>query len=317
MRNMTQRMLPAAIAAALSLPALGDAPGRGWPTTEPAATEASTAIPAITFRSGENGLFHLRVEGVLWDQVASLHAGDLEVTDSLQEAIESGTVRIKPLPNGFELETEDPVELGLEEETPFTLVLTSGTAISAFAPAKSLSSQAAATSCAWLSFSAPTRTAMTSGCAFGSTSCGKAGYYHTGIDYTYSSSNPYAYATADGKVVRVERLSSIDHGMGNNVIVEHTTSLCTKVYSTYSHLGSIDPAMVEGRPVARGQKVGVIGGSGYGQTSYWGRHLHFEIKKSPTTGTPWSYAGTCPWGCWGYTPHSPTNYGYTNPQNWY
>jgi murein DD-endopeptidase MepM/ murein hydrolase activator NlpD len=94
------------------------------------------------------------------------------------------------------------------------------------------------------------------------------------------------------------------------VIIKHTLSNCSTIYSTYSHLGSIDSKMVVGASVTRGQKVGTIGGSGYGKSSYWGTHLHFEMKSSPVTYSPWG--GTY----WGYTPKWPDSYGYSNPSNY-
>lgn len=171
--------------------------------------------------------------------------------------------------------------------------------------------------CAKLKFSAPTWTAANRNCMYGSTNCGKPGHYHTAIDYNFYTSAPSAYVVADGMVVKVEKMNTADHGMGNNVIIAHTISDCSKVFSTYSHLASIDKAIAIGMRVKRGQQVGVMGGSGYGRSNYWGKHLHFELKTKPVSGTPQSFHGTCKWGCWGYTPYWPDGYGYYNPRSYY
>lgn len=294
---------------------LAEQPSHGVRKTEPEKVEAPAfAAPAITF-SREKGMTRIEVEGLGRDQVDRIHWGEDDVTEALDRAITNGWASLTPTPTGFELEIEDPASLGLGGEGLFTLNLTTGAALSAYAPDQSTAYAAA--SCITTSFSAPTTNAMTYGCGYGSTRCGKAGSYHTGIDYGYSSTNSSARAVAAGKVVRVEKMSSSDHGMGTNVILEHTLADCSKIYSTYSHLASSDSTMVVGASVVRGQKVGTIGGSGYGNASYWGKHLHLEMKRKAVTSTPWSHASTCLYGCWGYTPYPPDNYGYKNPRTWY
>lgn len=278
---------------------------------------AAPSVPALTF-TDEGSMTKLEVDGIRWDQVEVIRLGSRDVTQVLAEALEGGQARVTATPTGFAVEFDDPALLG-EEDGLFTLVLTTGAAVSAPVPAQTLKTSAMTpqAACAWLTFSAPTKTAANGNCLYGSTSCAKPGYHHTAIDYTYSSGTPSAYVAADGKVVKVEKMSSGDHGMGNNVIIEHTLSNCKKVYSSYSHLASIDKAIKKDAKVKRGQQVGTIGGSGYGRSSYWGKHLHFEIKQKPVSGTPQSYNGTCTSGCWGYTPYWPDSYGYNNPRNFY
>lgn len=279
---------------------------------------AAPSVPALTF-TDEGNKTKLEVDGVRWDQVEAIRLGSRDVTPVLVEALEGGQARVTSTPTGFALEFDDPALLG-EDDGLFTLVLTTDTAVSVPVPARTLKALAATpqAACAWLTFSAPTKTAANGNCLYGSTNCAKPGYYHTAIDYTYSSSAPSAYVAADGKVVKVEKMSSGDHGMGNNVIIEHTLSNCNKVYSTYSHLASIDKAIAKDAKVKRGQQVGVMGGSGYGNSSYWrSKHLHFEVKTKPVSGTPQSYNETCKSGCWGYTPHWPDGYGYSSPRNFY
>ncbi|MBF0336673.1 MAG: M23 family metallopeptidase [Nitrospirae bacterium] len=125
----------------------------------------------------------------------------------------------------------------------------------------------------------------------------------TGIDYSGFGT---AVATSSGTVVVAETLSSKDHGMGNNVIIQHDNG----IYSSYSHLASIDSKIKKGNTVSKGQTIGTIGGSGYGKTNYWGTHLHFEIK---TCGK----SSSCSNGqFWGYTSGNPDDYGYKNPANY-
>ena len=54
--------------------------------------------------------------------------------------------------------------------------------------------------------------------------------------------------------------------------------------------GSVDPGRQSRRtcrmPVAvsAGQVIGKLGGSGYGRNSYWGAHLHWEVRTFDTLG---------------------------------
>ena len=303
---------PDADSPSMTLPRLEDEQA-----TDDETESATSSIPSLTFTT-QGSQVNLEVEGVRWDQVLAIHLNSQDITETLKQALESGQARAASTPAGFAMEFDNPALLG-EEDGLFTMVLATGTAVSAPVPTqmlktRSLTPQAA---CAWLTFSAPTRTAANSNCLYGSTRCAKPGFYHTAVDYTYSSSSPSAYAVADGKVVKVESMSSGDHGMGNNVIIEHKLSNCNNVYSTYSHLDFVDKAIKKDTKITRGQKIGVMGGSGYGKSSYWSKHLHFEIKQKPVSGTPQSYNGTFKSGCWGYTPYWPDSYGYNNPRSFY
>jgi murein DD-endopeptidase MepM/ murein hydrolase activator NlpD len=146
-------------------------------------------------------------------------------------------------------------------------------------------------------------TYLYSKCLFASKTCA-ATSHHTGVDYI-GVTNAVVNAIADGTVVKVQYMSSTDHGMGNNIILSHKLENGTIIYSTYNHLNSIN--IVSGQKVIKGQKIGGIGGSGYGKSNYWGTHLHLEIKSCSQTGTCWN--GTF----WGYTPNHPTTYGYLDP----
>jgi len=116
-----------------------------------------------------------------------------------------------------------------------------------------------------------------------------------------------------GTIVLVKATTGDDQGMGNSVIIEHTLTDQTKVYSLYSHLASIELTAIEGAIVARGDKIGTMGASGFGAPCYWenqrvGIHLHFEIKDKPVLRNP-----SGPKRHWLYTPSNPDNFGYHDP----
>jgi len=159
-------------------------------------------------------------------------------------------------------------------------------------------------------FGHPTYTRQNSSCLYNVKTCADTSKYHTAVDYSsYGSTD--VISSNSGKIAYIEYMSSYDHGMGNNIIVEHELTSGSKIYSSYSHLASITSGLKVGDTVSKGQKLGVMGGSGYGKLNYWGVHLHFEIKSKPVTNNP-SGSGLY----WGYTPSNPDNYGYYNPNNY-
>lgn len=163
-----------------------------------------------------------------------------------------------------------------------------------------------------LLFGTPTSTSQISGCGYNVKTCFNTTKYHTGIDYSKSSSGTTnVVASNQGKVAYLETMSSGDHGMGNNVIIEHELASGGKIYSSYSHLASIAAGLKVGTPVLKGQTLGTMGGSGSGEANHWGIHLHFEIKDKAVTNNP---SGTGLY--WGYTPSNPDNYGYHNPNSY-
>lgn len=194
-------------------------------------------------------------------------------------------------------------------------------------------------------FGFPTTVPKYEPCDYESKTCAVKGKFHAGIDY---SGNGTAVAVDRGTVVRIETMSSLDHGMGNNVIVSHVLPDGSTIFSTYSHLVSIDPDIAENRPVDKGQTLGVIGCSGFGDQYYWCRrgkirnyhspHLHFEMKTAngPVSGIPSTVTGnpklvgkqysTCERDarnaaantCWGYVGDtlSPDQYGYVDPNRY-
>ena len=157
-----------------------------------------------------------------------------------------------------------------------------------------------------LTFGSPTTNTAVSACFYNSTTCFLAGKHHTGIDYHNGGTNE-VFASNTGKIAWLQHMSTGDKGMGNNIIIEHQIGT-SKTYTSYSHMASIVSTLSVGSIVTKGQKIGIIGGSGYGNATYWARHLHFEVKDRAVTGNP-SGAGSY----WGYTPTNSDGFGYHDP----
>lgn len=149
---------------------------------------------------------------------------------------------------------------------------------------------------------------LISGCGFNSTICYVKGKYHSGADYGSTGDNSVLASNA-GKIVDFQYMNSNDHGMGTAVIIEHhaydTAGQPVTLYTTYNHLAGLIPGIYRGQTVVKGQKIGTMGGSGYGNPSYWSKHLHFELKYSPVLSNSWG-TGTY----YGYMPGDAVNYGY-------
>jgi murein DD-endopeptidase MepM/ murein hydrolase activator NlpD len=75
-----------------------------------------------------------------------------------------------------------------------------------------------------------------------------------------------------------------NQGFGMTVIIKHGDSL----FTLYAHLNCIEPGIVPGREVAKGEKIGIMGNSAYeyrycpsgecGAAKGFEAHLHFEVK---------------------------------------
>ncbi len=84
------------------------------------------------------------------------------------------------------------------------------------------------------------------------------------------------FSVMDGRVLYANR-TPWHSSYGNYVVIEHT-EVSPSVISLYAHLASIEDAVVEGRRVVSGQKIGVMGRSAGGYTIPVTRaHLHFEL----------------------------------------
>jgi murein DD-endopeptidase MepM/ murein hydrolase activator NlpD len=151
---------------------------------------------------------------------------------------------------------------------------------------------------------------------FNDTKAAKPGWYHTGIDYWGpNKQSTYILASNVGVVYAVLFNGSNDHGLGNCVIIKHNVVISSNgstypYYTLYAHLDSFANIVQSGQRVSRGQIIGTMGSTGYGQRYYWGKtpHLHFEVKTAGVFSNPYG-RGTY----WGYTPTAAENYGYINP----
>lgn len=155
-------------------------------------------------------------------------------------------------------------------------------------------------------------------CTFNTTNCAVQGKYHAGIDYHAPKYNSVPILASNvGSVHAIIKNGNNDHGMGNCVIVRHAVVVSSKgatatYYTMYAHLASLANGLKAGQVVNRGQSLGMMGATGYGQANYWGStpHLHFEVKTVGITENPY---GGGPY--WGYTPKPAQNYGYIDPAN--
>jgi murein DD-endopeptidase MepM/ murein hydrolase activator NlpD len=94
-----------------------------------------------------------------------------------------------------------------------------------------------------------------------------AGTYHYGVDMP-APGGAAVHATGPGQVIRIQRKGA----GGLEVVVQHDGFV-----GIYSHLGSVTPAIAEGKTtVAAGEKLGVVGHSGL----TYGMHLYFEMLLS-------------------------------------
>lgn len=149
----------------------------------------------------------------------------------------------------------------------------------------------------------PATTNLLAFCQYSDTSCATS-IHHTGVDYGHLGDKT-VIASNVGTIVKIEKMHPKDHGMGNNVTIKHQLEDGSVVYSSYSHLYSIEPSLKKGSVIQQSDKIGMMGGSGHGKRKNWATHLHFEIKKDFLPQQSIQY--------WEYTPQHPDNYGYLDP----
>ena len=109
------------------------------------------------------------------------------------------------------------------------------------------------------------------------------GEFHAAIDISVSFGSPI-YAANNGTVYDVgtgcvRGNTKCNGGRGNYIIINHNAG---NYYTQYMHLNAV--LVKEGQTVARGQKIGTMGNSGfvvptpaYGSNSYAGTHLDFGV----------------------------------------
>ena len=107
---------------------------------------------------------------------------------------------------------------------------------------------------------------------------------HTGIDLP-APAGTWVSAAAAGHVIAVRHLGS----SGLEVDIVHAPGLVTR----YAHLGTVAPALAEGRTaVAAGERIGRVGRTGV----TYGTHLHFEVHRDGKLIDPAPFVGVAPCG---------------------
>lgn len=93
--------------------------------------------------------------------------------------------------------------------------------------------------------------------------------FHRGIDLSAPAGGAIR-AAADGDVIAVHK-----RGVGGlEVLIQHNDAKSGPYVTLYSHLGSLAPAIAEGkRHVAVGEKIAVVGRTGV----TYGTHLYFGL----------------------------------------
>ncbi len=119
---------------------------------------------------------------------------------------------------------------------------------------------------------------------------------HLAIDIKLPEGTP-VYAIANG---RVEKVSLINSGFGNHIVIEHQNAPTLNnpqntetLYSSYSHLNSVNVS--EGSIVKKGDLIGYSGDSGLSTTP----HLHFQIDRDTSDWHPY----------WPFTSHEAASAG--------
>jgi hypothetical protein len=149
--------------------------------------------------------------------------------------------------------------------------------------------------------------------------------YHTGIDIGVPLGTA-VFPVADGEVVQIQLLSATaDKGFGRSVVMRHDETGQKIVYSQYSHLSEIDPALIDackpthtagevtltcvsGVQRTTEDNIGRSGGSGFGIEDKWLPHLHLELKTFGKLCTSDDAGIVC-----GYSTAKPWTIGYLDP----
>lgn len=94
--------------------------------------------------------------------------------------------------------------------------------------------------------------------------------FHTGLDFP-APEGAHVHAAAPGRVLQIRRLGAA----GLVVDLLHGDAEDHHFVTRYAHLGTVAPALADGRrAVAPGEVLGRIGRSGI----TYGTHLHFEVR---------------------------------------
>lgn len=102
----------------------------------------------------------------------------------------------------------------------------------------------------------------------------RGGEFHTGVDYSGHTGDPFI-AAASGRVVS----AGWNGGYGLSLIIDHGNGIQTR----YAHASKLLVSV--GQSVSRGQTIGLVGSTGRST----GPHLHFEIIINGDTVNPLNY----------------------------
>lgn len=106
----------------------------------------------------------------------------------------------------------------------------------------------------------------------------KGNYKHPGVDFT-AARGTAVVATANGRVIRAVKGSTLQAGYGNYVDIEHSNGLTTR----YAHLDEV--AVKSGQQVKKGATIGTVGMSGGSVAP----HVHYEIIRNNKPVDPLPY----------------------------
>jgi murein DD-endopeptidase MepM/ murein hydrolase activator NlpD len=107
--------------------------------------------------------------------------------------------------------------------------------------------------------------------------------FHGGIDLRAPAGGAVT-AIAPGTVLAVRRTGAA----GLSVTIRHG-----ELTALYAHLGTVSPAIAEGRTrVEAGERIGVVGRTGV----TYGTHLYFEVKRNGARIDPAPLLGVAPCG---------------------
>lgn len=102
------------------------------------------------------------------------------------------------------------------------------------------------------------------------------GHTHAGVDLSINKNIPI-YAAQSGTIDS----AGLSGGYGNAIVIKHGNS---GLYTRYGHLSKI--LVKKGDTVGKGQKIGIMGGTGIGGLKVYATHLHFELRSGNGWGTP-------------------------------
>lgn len=213
------------------------------------------------------------VEGLTFEEITGWYWNDKPLGSALQKAFNEGSALQYPTTTGFKVEWRYPPDhLGLGADGRLGVTADKlgqsmlGSSLSVVCPNT-------------VTFGFPTLPIIQgdTSCIFEKAGCTGPGKAPTAIDYPASGT---AVSLGTGTVVHVEATNPGDGGKGTHVIIRHLLPEpgCPSIYTSYTHLDSLDKSMFMNASVVKGQSIGMIGGTGKGEPHHFQPHLRFEVK---------------------------------------